>query len=92
MTKLGKEEQNWQFEISLSHRKTKKLLQCFFSNKKGRQKREMQNFGPITIFSEISFIERNFSRKIRAIRPSTVSGTRRKAVLRGVAYAWVRDL
>ena len=34
----------------------------------------------------------DFSLEIRAIRPSVVSGTRRKAVLRGAAYAWVPNL
>ena len=33
----------------------------------------------------------SFSLEIRAIRPSVVFGTRRKAVLRGAAYAWVLD-
>ena len=34
----------------------------------------------------------SFSLKIRAIRPSAVSGTRRKAALRGEGFAWVPDL
>ena len=34
----------------------------------------------------------DLSLEIRAIRPSAVFGTRRKAVLRGAAYAWVPDL
>ena len=34
----------------------------------------------------------SFSLKIRAIRPSTVFGTRRKAALRGEGFAWVPDL
>ena len=33
-----------------------------------------------------------FSLKIRAIRPSAVFGTRRKAALRGEGFAWVLDL
>ena len=36
--------------------------------------------------------ERNFSLKYCAIRPSVVFGTRRKATLRGAAYAWTPDL
>ena len=36
--------------------------------------------------------ESNFSLKMRAIRPSVVFGTRRKAVLRGEGFAWVPDL
>ena len=36
--------------------------------------------------------ESNFSLKIRAIRPSAVFGTRRKAALRGEGFAWVPDL
>ena len=34
----------------------------------------------------------DFSLKIRAIRPSAVFGTRRKAALRGEGFAWVPDL
>ena len=33
-----------------------------------------------------------FSLEIRAIRPSTVFGTRRKAALRVEGFAWVSDL
>ena len=36
--------------------------------------------------------ECHFSLKYRAIRPSAVFGTRRKAALHGEAYAWVPDL
>ena len=39
------------------------------------------------------FLEReNFSLESWEIRPSAVVGTRRKAALRGEAYAWVPDL
>ena len=40
------------------------------------------------------FLEResHLSQKIRAIRPSAVFGTRRKAALRGEGFAWVPDL
>ena len=41
---------------------------------------------------EFFFRQRNFSLKIRAIRPSAVFGTRRKAALRGEGFAWVPDL
>ena len=41
------------------------------------------------IFSER---ESFFSLEIRAIRPSTVFGTRRKAALRGEGFSWVPDL
>ena len=34
----------------------------------------------------------SFSLKIRAIRPSVVFGTRKKAALRGEGFAWVQDL
>ena len=34
----------------------------------------------------------DFSLKIRAIRPSAVFGTRRKAALRGEGFAWVPNL
>ena len=36
--------------------------------------------------------ECHFSLEYRAIRPSAVFGTRRKAALLGEAYAWVPDL
>ena len=42
-----------------------------------------------TIFSER---ESSFSLEIRAIRPSVVFRTRRKAALRGEGFAWVPDL
>ena len=51
--------QNWKNrDINVIFRKVfksledKKLLQCFFSNKKGRKKRENQIFGPEAIFFE----------------------------------------
>ena len=36
--------------------------------------------------------ESSFSLEIRAIRPSAVFGTRRKAALHGAGYAWTPDL
>ena len=36
--------------------------------------------------------ESSFSLEIRAIRPSAVFGTRRRAALRGEGFAWVPDL
>ena len=42
-----------------------------------------------TIFRERTS---SFSLEIRAIRPSTVFRTRRKAALRGEGFAWVPDL
>ena len=36
--------------------------------------------------------ESSFSLEIRAIRPSAVFATRRKATLRGEGFAWVLDL
>ena len=36
--------------------------------------------------------ESNFSLKIRAIRPSTVFGTRRRTALRGEGFTWVPNL
>ena len=35
--------------------------------------------------------ECNFSLKYRAIRPSTVFGTRKRTALRGEGFAWVPD-
>ena len=42
----------------------------------------------------LSFRERlsDFSLEIRAIRPSAVFRTRRRAILRGEGFAWVPDL
>ena len=34
----------------------------------------------------------DFSLEYRAIRPSAVFGTRRKAALRGAGYVWIPDL
>ena len=70
----------------------KKLLQCFFSNKKETQKREMQKFRSSKHFRVFFFRERNFFLKIRRIRPSAGFGTRRRNALRGVGFAWVPDL
>ena len=43
-------------------------------------------------FFERFSLERNFSLKIRAIRPSAVFGTRRRTTLRGEGFAWLPDL
>ena len=48
--------------------------------------------GPVARKWRFSFREREFSLEYRAIRPSTVFGTRKKVVLRREAYAWVPDL
>ena len=46
----------------------------------------------MAIFLKFFFRERNFSLKIRAIRPSAGFGTRRRIALRGEGFAWVPDL
>ena len=63
-----------------------------FSKVKREQKREF-NIGDAER-EKIDFRERtsSFSLKYRAIRPSAVFGTRRKAALRGEGFAWVPDL
>ena len=43
-------------------------------------------------FGEKCFRERNFSLKIRRIRPSAVDGARRGNVLRRAGYAWTPSL
>ena len=53
----------------------------------GNQKRTSSHFS-----FEFSERESSFSLEIRAIRPSAVFETRRKAVLRGEGFAWVPDL
>ena len=45
----------------------------------------------VAIFERFS-LERNFSLKYRAIRPSAVFGTRRRTALHGEGFAWVPDL
>ena len=50
------------------------------------------DFDPVAIFGEVFFRERNCSLEYRAIRPSAVFGTRRKAALRGEGFTWVPDL
>ena len=92
----GKAEcQNWEkrdkidiIGIDLSHKKTKNatvLISYNLMNQKlgsSITKREMQ-----------SSIEReHFSLDYRAIRPSALFETRRKAALRGEGFAWVPDL
>ena len=61
------------------------LLKC-----KKREKPERRGSGRL----KWCFSERKcrFSLKYRAIRPSTVVGTRREAALRGEGFAWVPDL
>ena len=69
----------------------------FVSHNSKRQKRELKNQGE-AVAGETKknggFRERrtSFSLEIRAIRPSAVFGTRRKAALRGEGFAWVPDL
>ena len=59
--------------------------------KRGK-KRELKGRRPVA--ENGGFRERasDFSLKYRAIRPSAVFGTRRKAALRGEGFAWVPDL
>ena len=69
-----------------------KLLQCHLSHFKD-QKRVFEPESPAAMFSLRDFFrERNFSLKIRAIRPSTVFETRRRTALCGEGFAWVPDL
>ena len=51
-----------------------------------------QNFRAVAIFLRDFFRERNFSLKIREIRPLAVFETRRRTALRGEGFAWVPDL
>ena len=53
----------------------------------GRKKGEAEGF--VFIFSER---ECDISLRFRAIRPSAVFGTRRKAALRGEGFVWVPNL
>ena len=48
--------------------------------------------GPVAEFEGFRVRECHFSLKYRAIRPSTVFGTRRKAALHGEGFAWVPNL
>ena len=59
---------------------------------KEAKKREMRGREPVD--QNLSFRERlsDFSLEIRAIRPSAVFGTRRRAALRGEGFSWVPDL
>ena len=53
---------------------------------------EKEEIDPVAL--DLIFCEResSFSLEIRAIRPSAVFGTRRKAALRREGFAWVPDL
>ena len=60
---------------------------------KTKPKRGVAKFGDaVAEFWEIFREREHFSLDYRAIRPSAVFGTRRKAVLRGAGFAWVPDL
>ena len=56
----------------------------------GRRKEKKKIQQQIFFFS--SERRSNFSLDLRAIRPSAVFGTRRKAALRGESFVWVPDL
>ena len=66
------------------------LLQSEKGRKREREGRKKKIKQQIFVFSS----ERvsNFSLEYRAIRPSAVFGTRRKAALRGEGFGWVPDL
>ena len=57
--------------------------------KNGQNRGGLDGEQQVSIFC---FRERNFSLKIRRIRPSAVDGARREAVLRGEDNAWTPDL
>ena len=59
---------------------------------KGTKTWEGSTFRSSSHFFGFSFRERNFSLKIRRIRPSAGFGARRRNVLRGAGYAWTPDL
>ena len=63
----------------------------FFKNQsqKGEKPERAAAVGFLSFFRER---ERDFSLEYRAIRPSAVFGTRRKAALHGEGFAWVPDL
>ena len=93
MSKLGKEGHNSYFGNCLSHKKTKLSIVVFPKVKKPKQN---VNWGKKSTVAKNGVFplerERDFSLKYRAIRPSAVFGTRRKAALRGEGFAWVPDL
>ena len=64
------------------------LLQSEKRRKRGGEKKKIQLLW-ISFFSER---ESSFSLEIRAIRPSAVFGTRRKAALLGEGFTWIPDL
>ena len=66
------------------------MLSLTLKNK--RRERERQGMDSGYGFLSSSERESSFSLEIRAIRPSVVFGTRRKAALRGEGFAWVPDL
>ena len=61
-------------------------------NEKKRKTWETKKITSSHFSFEFSERESSFSLEIRAIRPSAVFGTRRKAVLRGEGFAWVTYL
>ena len=80
------------FELFKLDNRTKECY-SIVSSINQREKREM---GKEKGDPELKFVfserESSFSLEIRAIRPSAVFGTGRKAALRGEGFAWVPDL
>ena len=91
--------QNWEMEGHNDHfwkrfksLKDEKYYSIFSLIKPKTKTWRTRIFPAVAIFLVFFFRERNFSLKIRAIRPSAVFGTRRRTALRGEGFAWVPDL
>ena len=90
---MGNEGTIWSF-ISLikCHKMTKNctvLSSSIKVTKNGQNRDGLDGEQQVSIFC---FRERNFSLKIRRIRPSAGFGTGRRNALRRKGYAWVPDL
>ena len=69
-----------------------KIVNSVVSNLLKRPKNVMNQKASSSSHFGFFFRERNFSLKIRRIRPSAGFRTRRRNTLRGKGYAWVPDL
>ena len=73
-------------------RQNKHSVILFLIQKTTEKKWEMGKKLAVADFLSFSARRSDFSLKIRAIRSSTVFGTRRRTALRGEGFAWVPDL
>ena len=92
MSKLGKDGQNGHLEFVLNENNAKIVYSACLLQLKD-QKRELKRRRCREFGNGVFRVRRlDFSLESWEIQPSAVVGVRRKAALRGEAYAWAPDL